>query len=64
MSTKNSNDTIRNRTLNPLAFSTVPQPTAPPFGPVEYDTSNRINKEEGRIKSFRRGKYLRGEKEG
>jgi len=48
---------------NPLAFSTVPQPTAPPFGPVGYDTNNRINREEGRIKSFRRGKHLRGEKE-
>jgi hypothetical protein len=30
MSMKNSSDTIRNRTSDLLACSTVPQPTAPP----------------------------------
>ena len=33
MSTKNSNDTTRNRTLDFPARSAVPQATAPPFGP-------------------------------
>jgi hypothetical protein len=32
----------------------VPQPTAPPFGPVGYDNSGRINREEGSTKSFRK----------
>jgi hypothetical protein len=30
MSMKNSNNTIRNRTRDLLAFSAVPQPTTPP----------------------------------
>jgi hypothetical protein len=54
MSTKNSNDTTRNRALDLPACSAVPQPTAPLFGPVGYNTSNCVNREEGRIKSFRK----------
>jgi len=34
MSTKNSNDTIGNRTRDLPACSTVPQPTAPPCPPT------------------------------
>jgi hypothetical protein len=34
MSTKNSNDTIRNRIYDLLACSAVPQPTVPPHGPA------------------------------
>jgi hypothetical protein len=38
---KNSTDTIRNRTCDLPACSTVPQPTAPPRAP-EYVTSVHI----------------------
>jgi len=34
MSIKNSSDTIRNRTHDLLACSSVPQPTAPPCTPI------------------------------
>jgi hypothetical protein len=38
MSTKNSSDTIGNRTRNLLACSAVPQPTAPPRTPLNTIT--------------------------
>jgi len=37
MSMKNSNDTIGNRTRDLLAFSAVPQPTAPPRAPYYFE---------------------------
>ena len=36
MSMTNSNDTIGNRTLDLLTCSAVPQPTAPPRGPIYF----------------------------
>ena len=45
ISTKNSNDTIGNRTRDLPGCSAVPQPTAPPLGSEGYDTSNKRNRE-------------------
>ena len=40
MSMKNSNDTMGNRTRNPLTFIAVPQPTAPLRAPTNKEVIN------------------------
>ena len=39
---KNSNDTIGDRTRDLLAYSAVPQPTAPPRAPSKSQSTNII----------------------
>jgi len=48
MSMKNSNETIENRTRNLSACSTVPQPSAPPYG--GFDLQGELVKQQHTLK--------------